>query len=156
MQEWTTILTLGGLVVTVQRRGQNGYFALSIDGLVTMRRGSQDSTGGLDRRIGCNNWPPSMESMESMDEHGSTQHHLVVVVDTRLSATSRSGPQFLLPSAFGRCREGHGGSTKGHYSGHYKGHYDQKRIDHDHDHDGHDGRGGENSGRTQGRGRDIR
>ena len=38
-----------------------------------------------------------------MDEHGNAQHHLVVVVDTRLSATSRSGPQFLLPSAFGRC-----------------------------------------------------
>ena len=48
MQEWTTILTPGGLVVTVQRRGQNGYFALSIDGLVTMRRGSQDSTGRAD------------------------------------------------------------------------------------------------------------
>ena len=48
MQEWTTILTPGGLVVTIQRRGQNGYFALSIDGLVTMRRGSQDSTGRAD------------------------------------------------------------------------------------------------------------
>ena len=111
-----------------------------------------DWTGGLDATIGRRR----AQSMENMGEHGSTQHHLVVVVDTRLSATSRSGPQFLLPSAFGRCRKGYGGSTKGHCSGHYKGHYDQKRIDHDHDHDGHDGRGGENSGRTQGRGRDIR
>jgi hypothetical protein len=35
--------------------------------------------------------------MESMGEHGSTQHHLVVVVDTRLSATSRSGLSFCYP-----------------------------------------------------------
>ena len=48
MQEWTTILAPGGLVVTVQRCGQNGYFALSTGGLVTMRRGSQDSTGRAD------------------------------------------------------------------------------------------------------------
>ena len=158
MQEWTTILTPGGLVVTVQRRGQNGYFALSTDGLVTMRRGSQDSTGGLDGRIGCNNWPPSSAKH---GKHGRAWQHSASSRCRRRHSTVchvSFWAQFLLPSAFGRCRKGYGGSTKGHCSGHYKGHYDQKRIDHDHDHDhdGHDGRGGENSGRTQGRGRDIR
>ena len=125
-------------MVTVQRRGQNGYFALSIDGLVTMRRGSQDSTGGLDGRIGCNNWPPSSAKH---GKHGRAWQHSASSRCRRRHSTVchvSFWAQFLLPSAFGRCRKGYGGSTKGHCSGHYKGHYDQKRNDHDHDHDGHD------------------
>ena len=52
-----------------------------------------DWTGGLDATIGRRR----AQSMENMGEHGSTQHHLVVVVDTRLSATSHSGLSFCYP-----------------------------------------------------------
>ena len=55
-----------------------------------------DWTGELDATAGRRR-TQSLESMESMGEHGSTQHHLVVVVDTRLSATSHSGLSFCYP-----------------------------------------------------------
>ena len=157
MQEWTIILTPGGLVVTVQRRGQNGYFALSIDGLVTMRRGSQDSTGGLDGRIGCNSWPPSSAKPGKHGKHGRAWQHPASSRCRRRHSTVCHVSFWASVSVTLCIRTLRGvmvAPRRGTAQGHYQGHYDQKRIDHDHD--GHDGRGGENSGRTQGRGRDIR